>query len=143
MYSWEINNSVILNTLSSTLKVKFNHIWILNYWIRHQNVLSRDQRRWNSLHGTFLADPSQNVCSWWPGNSCPLIHRLLAGYNSCFLSSSISFLKSKAGIFWMYLRVGTFISLLVSQLNFHSNWVDIGGHETSTLQSTPHTLLYL
>lgn len=41
--------------------------------------------------------------------------------SSCFLNS---FLKCKAGIFWMYLHVGTSPSLLVSQLNFCSEWVE-------------------
>lgn len=64
----------------------------------------------------------------------PLIHLL----RNCFLNS---FLKCKAGVFCMYLRVGTCLSLLVSQLNFCSKWVDRGECESSAQQGT-HTLLY-
>lgn len=69
-----------------------------------------------------------------------LIYKSLAQLSSnCFLNS---FLKCKAGIFWMYLHIGTSPSLLVSQLNFCSKWVDRGECESSTQLGTPHTLLY-
>lgn len=53
-----------------------------------------------------------------------------------------SLLQCKAGIFRMYFQVGTFQSLLLSQLNFCSKWLDRGEYESSTHLSTPHTLLY-